>query len=221
MSNPLNLNITKLPGVLPRTPVISIFELAERQQCASACSEILDAAKKDAQALRTEAENVLEKAHQEAGVVLSQARHEAQRLRIQTEQETIASAVQWLCAEQDIERKIASELNHRWRALTAQVLQELLGQSDQKELLLRRVERKVAELLPVGRVTLFVAPQVQDDASQLWSEISGVIVRADPSLSEGQALLDNGLVRIHLNTQEYQHQLLAQLSETPERKQHA
>ena len=32
---------------------------------------------------------------------------------------------------------------------------------------------------------------------------------------------NNGLVRIHLNTQEYQHQLLAQLSETPERKQHA
>ena len=215
MTNPLNISLLTLPGPLPEAPLIRAAEVKRRADHAAALDALHHAAQARADALQHEAEARLQQAQREAEALLATAQQEAQALRRQAYDKAINEAVQWLCCEQDMEQLIARELTRRWRTLTAQVLEELLGQYDQNELLLRRVERKVAELLPRGSLTLSVAPSALASATRTWAETPEVCIRADASLLAGEAWLDNGLVRIHLDTPAHQASLLAQLAGTP------
>ena len=212
MNNPLHISLHTLPGPIPETPIMRATDLRLRQELAMALDELQRAAQANANALQHEAEAQLEHARHEAEALLATAHHEAHTLRRQAYDKAIAEAVQCLCCEQDMEQLIARELTQRWRALTAQVLEELLGQFDQNELLLRRVERKVAELLPKGSLLLSVAPCALASATRMWADTPEVSVTADATLASGEAWLDNGLVRLHLDTPTHQARLLEQLA---------
>ncbi|PRP69728.1 hypothetical protein BUE93_13615 [Chromobacterium amazonense] len=221
MNNPLNLAVATLPGPLPTGCVIRAAELETRRDLAGALERLHAAAREDAEALRLQAQAELEQARREAEALREAAWQDAAAIRRQARDEAVDEAVQWLCCEQEMEQLIARELAQRWRTLTARVLEELLGQSDQNQLLLRRVERKVAELLPRGRVTLCVAPSALAVAARAWASAPEVKVMADSGLASGQARLDNGLVRIHLDEPAHQARVLQQLAGEPERVAHA
>lgn len=221
MNNPLNLAVTCLPGPMPAGAIVPAAELARRQDHAAALDALRAAAQADADALRQQAASELEQARRDADALREAARQEAGAIRVQAREEAIADAVQWLCCEQDMEQLIARELAQRWRSLTARVLDQVLGQGDQNERVLRRVEHKVAELLPRGRLTLAVPPTALAVATQYWAATPQVSVVADPELVPGQARLDNGLVRIHLDTPAHQALLLQQLAGESWRVVHA
>lgn len=209
-SNPLHIPVLTLPGPLPPGTVILATELVARS---------------DIERLRELAVAELEQAQQDADALreaaLRAAEQEIEQLKQQARDTAITDAVQWVCGEQEIEQLIARQLAMRWRGLTARVLDKLLGKSDQNELLLRRVEREVAELLPHGRLTLYVEPTARMAATRAYVEIPEVTVVADTELASGQARLDNGLVRICLDERAYQTKLLQQLAGEAERVNHA
>ncbi|POA99796.1 protein EsaK [Chromobacterium sinusclupearum] len=221
MNNPLNLPVILLPGPMPAGTIVSAAELAARRDQAAALEALHAAAREDAEALRRQAQAELEQARREAEALREAARQDAAAIRHQARDEAVDEAVQWLCCEQEMEQLIARELAQRWRTLTARVLDEVLGQSDQNQLLLRRVERKVAELLPRGRVTLCVSPSALAAATRAWASAPEVKVMADPGLATGQARLDNGLVRVHLDEPAHQARVLQQLAGEPGRVAHA
>lgn len=220
MKNPLNLVAQHLPGPLPAGAIVPAAELSRRQAYAAERETLLAAACAEADALRQQAADELEAARQQAAALRAAARGKASHLRHQAREQAIAGAVQWLCAEHEIEQWIARELAQRWRHLTAQVLDEVLGPADQNARVLQRVERKVAELLPRGRLSLAVAPAALAEATRQWAATPAVSVVADPALAHGQACVDNGLVRIHLDTPAHQATLLEQLAGQPLRVVH-
>ncbi|MFM5540447.1 protein EsaK [Aeromonas veronii] len=198
MINPLNITIEILPGPCPRERMPPDL-LTEHEHTRKRLAEIIDQSEVDAAALLAMCEVCLVQAKKEAADILDTAREEA-RLQVQAARESAAEeAVQWLCSEQEIERLIAAELCQRWRHITAHALEELLGDQDQNSLLLRRIEHKVAELLPKGSVKLYLSPDAMVEAIKTWGEVPEFTLHANETLSKGQAILDNGLVRIHLD----------------------
>lgn len=210
MNNPLNLSIDTLPGPLTRLEKLSIDSLAERETLRHTLEQILAQGRVEAARLKAEGECCLTQAKEEARCIIDEANIAAIRIAQETRTSAVDEAVQWLCAEQEMERKIAREVGQRWRHLTAQALGELLGQQDQNELLLRRIERRVTEQFPAGRLRLHLSPGAMTAAGEHWRNVASVELIAEPTFGEGCAILDNGLVRIHLDTTEQQARVLAQ-----------
>lgn len=218
MNNPLNLAIGTLPGPCPWERLTRDL-LAEREQTRQRLAEILEHGHEEAAALRAEGEACLSQAREEAAHLLEAARIEAKELAQAAWASATEEAVQWLCGELEMEQLIARELSQRWRHLTAQALEELLGQQDQNALLLRRIERRVTELLPSGRVTLLLPPSSMAAATESWRDVTEVTLQAELTLNEGQAILDNGLVRIHLDNRVHQASVLERFTEAPSTNQ--
>lgn len=209
-SNPLQLHCLHLPTAVPARPLIRAAELQAPQDAAA----VLAAAQDAAEQLQARARAALTEAEAEAETIRAQARQAAAQERAtlarQARDEAVAAAVQWLCDEQTLEQHIAQRMARRWRHVTANALEQLLGKTDQSELLLHRIERQVAQLLPQGSLTLEVAPEHLPEAQRAFG--TAATVTADPALASGQATLDNGLLRIHLDLPAQQRWLLAQLS---------
>ena len=210
-TNPLQLPFVTLPVQLAAQGWIAAETLAEpiavNQALADARERLLE--------LDGQAQLVMAAAEEAAARLKAEARDAVQRefdeLRQQVRDDAIADAVQWLCKEAELESAIAARMTHRWRKLTARVLEELLGKSDQTELFLHHVERKVSSMLAGGRVQLHVALGVEGVTSKTFAHLTDVQVLPDESLTRGQAVLDNGLVRIHLDFPAHQSWLLEQL----------
>ncbi|WCF12628.1 hypothetical protein N4G58_18490 [Edwardsiella piscicida] len=139
----------------------------------------------------------------------------------QKQEEAIAAAVQWLCHEQELEQHLADQLAQRWRQLTAQAIEELLGKQDQNALLIRRINQLVIHRFAQGRLTLSVPPSAMTHAQAAWADSPRIAVTADPTLQEGQARLDDGLLRIHLDSQAQQSRLLQLLRDSACGRQYA
>lgn len=219
--NPLQLPVRTLPGARPAGPHLPAATLRRHLDGA----DVVATAHAAATQLRLEAEAVLAQAQREAEAIHTQALHEAAEERTtlgqQARDQAVADSLQWLCEEQQLEQELARQLAQRWRSLTANVLEELLTKNDQTEMLLHRLQRKVAELLPQGRLALQVAPAELDATRRAFAAAAAVAVSADAALAAGQAVLDNGLVRIHLDLPAYQRWLLEQLAGQPRRSVHA
>ncbi|MFM0515626.1 hypothetical protein, partial [Paraburkholderia sp. RL17-373-BIF-A] len=166
--------------------------------------------------LRAQAEAELKQAKQDAtamrAAALEAAEHDIAVLRQQAYDHAVADAVQWICREQHIEKSIAAQLTMRWRKVMAEILEGLLGKTENTELLLRRVEREVGERLPHGRLTLYVEPAAVAAATRNFLEVPAILVVADAELSNGQARLDNGLVCVYFDERRYQAKLLQELA---------
>ncbi|PHV11500.1 hypothetical protein [Chitinimonas sp. BJB300] len=219
--NPLQLPLHKVLGPCPTGPIIRAATLAPRITGA----EILSAAHTKAERLQHAAEAVLAQAQAEAARIrenaYSLAAEEGAVLAQQACDKAVADTVQWLCDEQALEQVIARQLVARWRPLMATVLGEMLDKVDQTELLLRRIERKVQELLPHGAVSLYVAPLAVASTRTTFMDTPTITVLPDETLAAGQARLDNGLVRIHLDLPAQQQFLLAQLRDNAKQVAHA
>ncbi|MBC8642799.1 hypothetical protein IAG25_39095 [Caballeronia sp. EK] len=206
----MNIEMLVLPGTLPPEDVIPAANLAARSEIESlrrrALAE-LEQAERDSIATR---EAALRATEEEVELLKRRARDAA-----------ISDAVRWMCTENDMERQIASQLTVRWRKLTAQIIEKLLGKSEHNELLLRRVEREVAEQLPHGALTLYVEPAALITAELIFADRPEVVVVSDAELAGGQAKLDNGLFCLHLDQREYQTKLIERLVNTGERVNHA
>ncbi|WP_175007351.1 hypothetical protein [Burkholderia lata] len=201
----MNIPVLTLPGLLPSGTVISAAELAGRV---------------DIERMRAQAAADLAQAREAADSLREAALHaaeeEVERLRQEARDTAVAEAVQWVHDECELEQRIAHQLAIRWRGLTASVLDRLLGTIDQNELLLRRVEQEVAELLPHGRLTLYMQPAALLAATRTYAERPEITLLGDEELGPGQARLDNGLVRISLDERAYRARLLRQLAEGTE-----
>lgn len=149
----------------------------------------------------------------QAQQIREQAQQEGERLARQKQEEAIADAVQWLCQEQDLEQYLANQLAQRWRQLTAQVIEELLGKQEQNALLIRKVHQLVVSRFAQG-ASPSASPPGSGACQAAWADNQRITLTADPSLREGQALLDNGLLRIHVDSQAQQSRLLQLLRDT-------
>ncbi|WHP81101.1 type III secretion protein [Edwardsiella anguillarum] len=221
MNNPLHLPFTTLPGALPGHGYLTAQRLQEREEAQCAIAASLRQAEDHAGAIRAAADDLLAQAKTQAQQVREQALREGERLTRQKQEEAIAAAVQWLCHEQDLEQHLADQLAQRWRQLTAQAIEELLGKQDQNALLIRRVNQLVIRRFAQGRLTLSVPPSAMAHAQAAWADSPRIAVTADPTLQEGQALLDDGLLRIHLDSQAQQSRLLQLLRDTCGGRQYA
>lgn len=220
-NNPLRISVSILAGTLPLAPVIAADDLTrhydvtdslaiarqEIEQLAAAANTELQQARTDAEVLRTQALNLAEA---EVAKIKSDARETA-----------IVQATEWLFREAEMEQVIARQLESRWRSVIAQVLGELMVEEDQREYLIRFVKRRVDDLFPRGRVTLWVPPSALSVAAHAFGDSQEVSVLSDEELKEGHARLDNGLVRIHLDWPAHQMSVLDQLSRAADGDPHA
>ncbi|VVE85686.1 FliH/SctL family protein [Pandoraea sputorum] len=215
MNNPLGIVVHALPGPLPAGAIVPAAELARRQDHAAVRDTLLAAARAEADALREAGATALAQAQEAAEQVRAAARDEADALGRQAKAQAIDEALQWLCAEHVLAQRLAAELAQRWRGLTAQVLDEVLGQRDLNERVLHHVEQRVAELLPQGRLTLAVAPEALAQATQAWAGTPALSLVADAALGPGQARLENARLRLHLDAPAHQAALLAHFAQAP------
>lgn len=210
--NPLRLDFFTLPGKLPAHVHVTADVLAQRQACADLVAQAHD----DAERIQADAAALLDRAKQDAEAIRYHAHQRAtqdiESLRHEAQQSAAADAVQWLCAEQDLEQAIARDVSRRWRHLTARALQEIIGTHDQTELLIRRVERKVDALLSRGQITVYVPPTALAAATRRIAQMAHVSVMADEQLAEGQARLENHLLHVHIDLAVLQNELLTQLA---------
>jgi hypothetical protein len=220
-ANPLNLDCFVLPGKLPAGAHIAAAVLVERMQCA----DLLAAAHAEAEHIQAQALAVLDQARQDAIAIQQDAHRRAdetfEALCREAQEKAAAEAVQWLCEEQDLEQQIADQVSLRWRHLTAQVLGETIGKHDQTDILIRRVERKVNDLLSHGQIMIYVAPVALVATKQRFAETAQILVATDEQLSEGQARLETHLLHVHIDLPLLQRELLAQLAGESRRQAHA
>nr|WP_241772414.1 type III secretion protein [Edwardsiella ictaluri] len=181
MNNPLHLPFTTLPGALPSQGYLTAHSLHEREEMQCAIAASLHQAEEQACAIRAAADDLLAQARVQAQQIREQAQQEGERLARQKQEEAIADAVQWLCQEQDLEQYLANQLAQRWRQLTAQVIEELLGKQEQNALLIRKVHQLVVSRFAQGRLTLSVSPPALAHAQAAWADNQRITLTADPS----------------------------------------
>lgn len=211
MINPLNFPVLVLPGSLPATSLLTREELEKRKALKANAEAAFSSIEEEAAAIRADAEALLQQTREEVQLILDNAREEANNLKCRAREEAVVEAVQWLCDEQMLERRIAQELQHRWRHLTAQCLKELLEEYDQNGMLLYRLEARIQDMLLDGRISLSLPPSALHQASILWKDCKEIELKTDVALQEGQACIDNGLIRIHLDLPAQQSLLFTQL----------
>ncbi|MBV8047534.1 MAG: hypothetical protein JO171_10285 [Paludibacterium sp.] len=212
-ANPLQLAFRSVPFAWPQGGWLPASALADPLALASA----LEAAQASLRDLHAEASVMRREMAREAdasrAALLAQAHAECDAIRQQAHHEAVAAAVEWTVQEAELERALARSLMQRWRPLLARVLRALLGESDLAAVLQGRLERQVLELLPAGRVRLWVPASQRPSVTALFAHLPAVSVEADAALTEGQAILDNGLVKVWLDWPDYRDRLLRQLSE--------
>lgn len=221
MNNPLNLPWQTIAADVPAESIISAAQLnAMRQQQAATTSleeKIQQAYAQldvDIQQRTSQAEEQI--AQMKAAAEVDIAQHKAAQC-----DQAVREAVRWLCDEQQLEQMIARELNQRWCTYTANALESLFQQSDQTALLLQRIEQEVNDVMFNERVTLSTAAAEYPALAEAWRDVDFITVKRDPQLVPGQAILDNGLVRIHLDLPGQQSEILSQLrAVVDEKKNH-
>ena len=221
MSNPLQLPLQKLYGTFSGEIYMQAADLAALQDHTDSQVCIENILTEAIELLKQEAASTLEITERK----VLQMQEEAQlSIQSQIEHSRIAAvndAVKWMCDELQLEKEIAKELNRRWHTFTAQILKEVFEQADLDQLMLRRIENRVTELLASGRITLSVPSSLFNETKNQWANFTDVNVISDSTLNNGQAILDNGLVRIHLDVPSQLEHLIKQLQATAEGRQYA
>lgn len=218
IKNPLQLNVQTLPGLMPAAGIMKYDELAERERINENINVLLCQANADAARIRQEADNILCDAHSKAEKLMIKTQEETESLQQKAKEQAVSEAIVWLCDVNEIERSLIDELEGRWCCVLAEVLEALLGQQNQNELLLNEIQRKMKTHYFEGQLIVTLPPGVRDLSAKLWGENNSVTLREDPLLREGQATIENDLVKIRLDLPEQQNQILAALKADPHRK---
>lgn len=213
--NELPIRITRLAGPLPPQPVIS----------ADVVHRYFDAARIVAQA-REEAAAIV----REAGDALREAEEEARRIRARAREEGLADAhetlaahrralieetVQWCVEEAALEEAIAARVERRLRDLVSDALGAFLYQQDSTDLLMRQVRAQLPRWLAHGRLTIRVAPEVQEAVARACAD-TPVEIGADASLGASQAVLDTPFVSVHFDVDAHLRSVLGRVAQPTE-----
>ncbi|QLL13463.1 hypothetical protein [Pseudomonas chlororaphis] len=203
--------ITYLPGPAPLETIVSAEALAHHynaQRIVDSANEksaqILAELERKMAATRGEIRRIREQARQ-AG--LSEAQEELDRLRA----DTIAQSVEWLVAEDELERRIANDLDARLRTLLAQALATWLDERNAVDDVMQRVRQRLERMADDEFATLYVAPSVEHAVRERFSATPRVRVHIDAELSEGQARLESRLTIIRFDLEAHRDLILERL----------
>lgn len=199
MTNPLMLRWESLPLPCPPQGVLRASELASMRSLARAidmAQQQLTALQMEVERLQHEAEVRQQRWQQQA---VARIRAECAALRQAARDTAVAETVQWMQAEMTLEQQVARQMMVRWRPILAAGLQELLGKQDQVSWLLQQLEQQIPSLLSRDRLSLSVSPDQADQIRDALADQPQIKVEADVGLQPGQAVLDNGLVRVTLD----------------------
>lgn len=199
----------------PQKAVISAAELDFH----IAASQRLLSTQQKAQAMEQQALEIISTAEHEAEKIRQDAYIESQAQAAQhietARYKAIEEAVDWLEAESNIELGIANRLEERIRSLAVSALFEFSGKQDQAELSVRRLSRKIPEMIRNDRLRLRVHPLSFSVVQHAFQE-THVTVSADETLAMGQAELESDLVRIKLDVDAHLNILIARLVQRPQ-----
>ncbi len=221
MANPLMLHWESVPLPCPAQGVLRASELASVRSLVRAidmAQQQLTDLQQAVEQLQHEAEVRQQRWQQQA---VARVRAECAALRQEARDAAVAETVHWMQAEMALEQQVARQLLARWRPTLAAGLHALLGQQDQVNWLLQQLDQQMPALLAQGRLLLSVSPEQVD---QIRCALAGeplLRVAADVSLQPGQAVLDNGLVRVTLDVPAQLTWLLQQLAGCDEEGRHA
>lgn len=204
--------ITRLPGPPPLEIVISADELAHyytAQRIIANANEksahILAELEQQMAMTRSDLRRIREQARQTG---LSEAKAELDSLRA----ETIAQAVEWLIAEDELERQIANNLDERIRSLLTQTLASWIDERNVVDDVMRRVKQSLEKMAGEELATLYVASEVEDVVREQLGTLPRVSICTDATLSEGQARLESRLILIRFDLDAHHHLILERLS---------
>lgn len=215
----LRIPITCLPGPVPPGPVISACELAHYFDA----SKVLMHANDEAACLVKQAQETLAEAEQDSVRIRDSARRqgiaEAESEIAAIRVTTVDQTVEWLIAERELEVAIAAHLDTRIRALLAQALEEFIGEQDGADLILRRLRKRIPQLIADEPFTIRVAPQQIPAIEQAFADQPHLRVTADEALRPGQAVLETRLVTLNLDLDVHLQSILSRIrygqAETP------
>lgn len=151
---------------------------------------------------------------QQAAEIIKTAEHEALFIRTEARQQGIENAeielatlrsdiiyqtVEWLVDEEELEIDLASQMESKLRKLLAQSLDEYIGEQDNIDILMQRVQKRIPDLWRDEPITLRIAPEAMDAAKNLITEAIPLRIVTDPSYQPTQALLETRLAVIDID----------------------
>ncbi|CAI8807416.1 hypothetical protein [Pseudomonas zeae] len=209
--NLLTIPCIHLPGSCPHARVIPALELQEHFQAAAAL---------------TRAQEACKDLHDQARLVLEQAQNQAENIRQEAYQQGLQDAAQTLAAQQQslveetldwhvsqarLEATLAQHLDTRIRAMVAAVLEEFIGEQVAADLIVKRVQRRLSDVLSAGTVTLHVSDSCQPQACEELGAYPHVRIVTCTSLQPRQARVQTPLFTLHIDLDKHLNSLLSRL----------
>ncbi len=213
----MQVSIVYLKGSVPPGAVIRAQELALYFEATS----IVSNARREADALIASARERL-----------SDATHDAERIRAQAHAQGLADAqagleplraalvaetVQWCIAESALEEKIAARIDNRIGAIIAEALTELAADQDGAARLAQRVRERLSQCAEHRTLSLRVAHERLDAVKRACASAQDGLrlnVAADASLTDGQAVIETPFVKICIDLDAHLQSVLTQLRGT-------
>lgn len=203
-----------LEGIAPQENIIPAVELSRY----IAASELLEEARRDANAMRDDAEQLIIQAQQESPTLYQQTRITQQQEGMQrvdaARDENIINTIHWLIEEIERESAMTHHLEERIRLLAAHALSEFAGKQEHAELLVRRIARTIPEIVNEGQLRLYVAPIHRAAVHTALCGDKRVTVYADPTITTEHARLENDLVSIVMSLATHLSILIERLKQT-------
>lgn len=211
---PLPVSVLHVKGSKPQSSIIPAKELRRYVQDNATLQDL----EQEITRLQQAAEEGLSNAYQHAAQIREQARiqgqQEGEHWAEQARDQAINDSVVWLVDESNLEHTIANRLEEHIRCLAAQALAEFADGQDPAELLVRRLVRKVPEMLRDGQLQLRVHAWVLAKVQLAFQDQPRVKISADDALTPGQAVLENDLVTVMIDLDTHLSVLLERLKGT-------
>lgn len=215
----LIIPIRYLPGAAPENTYIPAEQLTqyfnastlmnqarkEADQLLRQADEIKEAAEHDAQAIRADA--------CQQGIIDGQAELNTMRADL------IYQTVEWLIHEEELEINLAAQLEVKLRALVAHALEEFIGEQDQTEIVMRRVKSRLPHIWADEPITLRIAPEATDRAELALADTARIRLIPDSSLRSTQAMLETRLAVIHIDLDCHLAAIVSRIKHTQHRDQ--
>ena len=211
MSEPF-FPILYLPAPSPLDVVIGAEELRQyhsAQHIVASATErsasILAELEQKIATARDDVTSLREQARQ-AGV--DEAKHELEKLR----QQTIADAVEWLIAEDQLECHIANGLDEWLRGLLTQAMASWLDERNVVDDVMRRVRQSLESMADRELASIYVPAGTEATVLEALSAMPRVRICTDPMLTAGQARLESRMMLIRFDLCAHRQLILDRLS---------
>lgn len=214
-----------LPGPLPMGKVISYQTMRSYYEALDG----ITAAEEQVENMRRQAEEILITARDEAENILNEARSLAvaeaeeklanERLALHQEMQTqvqqqVLQAVQWMVETACIEKTVVQRLEEKIRTYLLSIFESLLTEEVRAQFVVKQIMTCLPDVIHRGSLVLQINPVIQTAVDKALAGEARVCVTHNLALEPTQAILDNGLLQIKINFDEYCEQLRTLLSES-------